>query len=244
MNSATTDLDLVRQAKSGDSKAFDMLMVKYQDKLKSVVSRYLKLPQQIEDVVQEAFIKAYSGIMSFREDSKFSTWLHRIGVNTALCFLAVERRRIPHYQSTFNADTNEPLVPEISDTSSPEQVLESSQIAETVSNAFEKLPRDLREAITLREIDGLNYEEIANIMDCPIGTVRSRIFRARESIAARLRPQLDPNPKSFLQKNFKAKIGPTSTYSCEYDSSVGEQNIYKPFQPIDKSISNEGGKHE
>lgn len=234
MNSATTDLDLVRQAKSGDRKAFDMLVVKYQEKLKFVVSRYLKLPQQIEDVVQEAFIKAYYGIMSFREDSKFSTWLHRIGINTALCFLAAERRRIPHYQPTINADNNEPQVPEILDTDSPEQVLESNQIAKTVSNAFEKLPRDLREAITLREIDGLNYEEIANIIDCPIGTVRSRIFRARESIAARLRPQLDSNPKSLQQKNLKAKIGAIRTYSCEYDSSAGMHNICKPFQPIDK----------
>lgn len=192
-NSARKDLDLVRRTKSGDRKAFDMLVVKYQDKLKYVVSRYLKLPQQIEDVVQEAFIKAYTRIMSFREDSMFSTWLHRIGINTALGFIAVEKRRIPHYQPTFNTDTNEHLVPEIMDTSRPEHVLERNEIVETASNALEKLPRELREAITLREIDGLNYEEIANIMDCPIGTVRSRIFRARERIAAKLRAQSDPN---------------------------------------------------
>ena len=199
-NTITTDLDLVRLTKSGNCKAFDMLVIKYQGRVKSVVSRYLKLPQQIEDVVQETFIKAYSAIKSFREDSKFTTWLHRIGINTALSYLAAEHRRIPHYQPTSNADTHEPIVSEIVDEGSPEQALENDQITRAVSSALEKLPRDLREAITLREINELNYEEIANIMDCPIGTVRSRIFRARESIAARLRPQLDPNPFAGILK--------------------------------------------
>ena len=197
-NIAATDKDLVKRTKSGDRKAFGMLVTKYQDKLKSVVSRYLKLPQQIEDVVQEAFINAYSGIKSFREDSKFSTWLHRIGVNAALSYLSAERRRIPHYQPAFNADTNEPIVSEIVDKGSPEQAFTNNQITKAVSRALDNLPRDLREAITLREIDGLSYEEIANIMDCPIGTVRSRIFRARECLAKKMRPQINPASKNFI----------------------------------------------
>jgi RNA polymerase sigma-70 factor (ECF subfamily) len=203
MNSADIDLDLdlVKRTKSGDRHAFDMLVLKHQRKLANVISRYLKLPQQIEDIVQEAFIKAYLGIMSFREDSRFSTWLYRIGINTAIDFLVAERRRIPLYQPPLNAGTNEPIVSEIVHDENPEQLLITQQIAETVSNTLKKLPEELRKAITLREIDGLSYEEIANITDCPIGTVRSRIFRARESIAAKLRPQLDSNPKSLLQKN-------------------------------------------
>jgi RNA polymerase sigma-70 factor (ECF subfamily) len=187
---ADTDLDLVRRTKLGDRHAFDMLVVRHQRKLAYVISRYIRLPQQIEDVTQEAFIKAYRGIMSFREESKFSTWLHRIGVNAALSFLATERRRIPHYQSSFDANTNEPIASEIVSEESPERLLTTQQIGETVSSVLKKLPDELRTAITLREIDGLSYEEIANIMDCPVGTVRSRIFRARENIAAALRPEL------------------------------------------------------
>lgn len=191
MNSAVTDLDLVRQTKLGDRHAFDMLVLKHQRKLAHVISRYLKLPQQIEDVSQEAFINAYRGIMSFREDSQFSTWLHRIGVNAAMSFLVAERRRIPLYQPSFNANNNEPIVLEIVDDESPERLIATKQIGETVSSALRKLPEELRTAITLREIDGLSYEEIASIMGCPIGTVRSRIFRARENIVAVLQPQLD-----------------------------------------------------
>ena len=202
-NSAYNDIDLVRQTKLGDSRAFNILVIKYQDKLKNVVSRYFKLPQQIEDVVQETFINAYLGIISFREDSKFSTWLHRVGINTALGFLAAERRRIPHYQPVLHSDTNEPVVLEIVDKANPEQVLANNQITMAISSKLEKLPRELREAIILREVDGLSYNEIANIMDCPRGTVRSRLFRARENIAVRLRPQLDPNSKGYLLSSKK-----------------------------------------
>jgi RNA polymerase sigma-70 factor (ECF subfamily) len=183
MNSVATDLDLVRRTKLGEHHAFDLLVVKHQRKLEYVISRYLKLPQQIEDVVQVAFIKAYLGIVTFRENSLFSTWLHRIGVNAAIDFLVAERRRIPHYEPPFNANTNEPIVSEIVGDEDPEQLLATKQTAETVSSVLKKLPEELCKAITLREIDGLSYEEIASIMDCPIGTVRSRIFRARESIA-------------------------------------------------------------
>lgn len=191
MDTTTADLTLVRRTKLGDHHAFDMLMLKHQQKLARVVSRYHKLPQQIEDIVQEAFIKAYLGIMSFREDSRFSTWLHRIGVNTAIDFLAAERRRIPLYQPPVRVDTNEPIALEIVDEYNPEQLLATQQINATVTEALKKLPKELRLAITLREFDGLSYEEIADIMGCPIGTVRSRIFRARENISAILRPQSD-----------------------------------------------------
>lgn len=187
MNTATTDLDLVRQTKLGNSHAFNILVIKHKRKLVYAISRYLKLPQHIEDVVQEAFIKAYSGIMTFREDSRFSTWLHRIGINAAIDFLAAEHRRIPHYQPALNAETNEPIASEIVDEGNPEQLLANNQIAETISSTLKKLPEELRQAITLREIDGLNYEEIANIMNCPIGTVRSRIYRARKEMTAALR---------------------------------------------------------
>ena len=191
MDPTTTDLTLVRQTKLGDHHAFDMLMLKHQQKLAYVISRYLKLPQQIEDIVQEAFIKAYLGIMSFREDSRFSTWLHRIGVNTAIDFLAAERRRIPLDQPPLRTDSNDPIALEIVDNNNPEQLLVTQQTNEKVTKALGKLPKELRWAITLREFDGLSYEEIAAIMDCPIGTVRSRIFRARENISAILRPQPD-----------------------------------------------------
>lgn len=186
-----TDLDLVRRTKLGDRHAFDMLVVRHQRKLAYVISRYIKLPQQIEDVTQEAFIKAYRGIMSFRGESKFSTWLHRIGVNAALGFLAAERSRIPHYQSSFDPNTNEPIAIEIVSDENPERALTNQQISEIVTCELKKLPDELRTAISLREIDGLSYEEISKIMDCPVGTVRSRIFRARESIAAALRLKLD-----------------------------------------------------
>jgi len=191
MDTTTADLTLVRRTKLGDHHAFDILMLRHQQKLARVVSRYHKLPQQIEDIVQEAFIKAYLGIMSFREDSRFSTWLHRIGVNTAIDFLAAERRRIPLDQPPIRVDTNEPIALEIVDENNPEQLLATQQINATVTSALKKLPKELRLAITLREFDGLSYEEIAEIMGCPIGTVRSRIFRARENISAILRPQSD-----------------------------------------------------
>ena len=191
MDTTTADLTLVRRTKSGDRHAFDMLMLKHQRKLARVISRYLKLPQQTEDIVQEAFIKAYLGIMSFREESRFSTWLHRIGVNTAIDFLAAERRRIPLDQPPLKADSNEPIALEIVDDNNPEKLLAAQQINGTVTKALKKLPKELRLAITLREFDALSYEEIAIVMGCPIGTVRSRIFRARENISAILRPQSD-----------------------------------------------------
>ena len=191
MNGVDPDLDLIKRTKSGDRHAFDMLVVRHQRMLACVISRYIKSPQQIEDVTQEAFIKAYRGIMAFRGESKFSTWLHRIGVHSAIAFLKAEGSRIPLHESSLNTNTNDPLVPEIVDNESPERLLITKQIGETISSALKKLPEELRTAISLKEIDGLSYEEIANIMDCPIGTVRSRIFRARESMSSALRPKLE-----------------------------------------------------
>jgi len=190
-NITTTDLNLVRRTKSGDRSAFDMLVVRHQRRLSHVISRYIKLPQQIEDVAQEAFIKAYCGIMSFRGESKFSTWLYRIGVNAAMSFLVAERKRIPLYQPPLMENTDESIVPEMVDDENPERLLVTQQTAETVSSALKRLPEKLRTAITLKEIDGLSYEEIASIMGCPIGTVRSRIFRARENITIQLHSKFD-----------------------------------------------------
>lgn len=187
MNIVTTDIDLERQTKLGNRHAFNILVIKHKRKLAYAISRYLKLPQHIEDVDQESFIKAYSGIMAFRGDSRFSTWLHRIGINTAIDFLAAEHRHIPHYQPALNAETNEPIVSKIVDQGNPEQLLANNQIAKTFSSTLKKLPEKLRKAITLREIDGLNYEEIANIMNCPIGIIRSRIYRDRKEMVAILR---------------------------------------------------------
>lgn len=190
MNTIDTDRDLVRRVQQGDRQAFDMLVVRHQRRIAHVISRYIKSPQEIEDVTQETFLKAYRGIMAFRKDSQFSTWLHRIGVNTAIDYLSAKRSRIPLYDPPDD-DAHELMALKAIDDEDPERLLASRQIAETVSSALKQLSEDLRTAITLREMEGLSYEEIARIMKCPVGTVRSRIFRARESVAAALRPLLD-----------------------------------------------------
>jgi len=143
-------------------------------------------------VAQETFIKAYRGIASFRGESQFSTWLHRIAVNTAMHFLSARRSRIPNYEPIFTEDAEEMTVPETVDDEDPERILANQQIAESIAETLKKLPKELRTAITLREVEGLSYEEIAQVMNCPIGTVRSRIFRAREQAAGLLRKLLDP----------------------------------------------------
>ncbi len=191
MNTIDTDRDLVRRVQQGDRHAFDMLVVRHQRRIAHVISRYIKSPQEVEDVTQETFIKAYRGITAFRGDSQFLTWLHRIGVNTAINYLSAKRSRIPLYDPPLGEDAHELRTPEAVGDEDPERLLASRQIAETVSSALEQLSEELRTAITLREMEGLSYEEIASIMKCPIGTVRSRIFRARESVAAALRPLLD-----------------------------------------------------
>ena len=191
MGDREVDQQLVERAQRGDKRAFELLVAKYQRKLGRLLSRMVRDPAEVEDVTQEAFIKAYRALPSFRGDSAFYTWLYRIGINTAKNYLVALGRRAPTTTEFDNEDAeNFEEAEALRDSATPESEMHGKQIAETVNRAVEALPEDLRTAITLREIDGLSYEEIATLMNCPIGTVRSRIFRARESIAAELRPLL------------------------------------------------------
>ncbi len=191
MGDREVDQQLVERVQGGDKHAFDLLVIKYQRKLARLLSQFIRDPAEVEDVTQEAFIKAYRALPSFRGDSAFYTWLYRIGVNTAKNFLVSQGRKLPTLQGFDNEDTEDfesnVLLKEVN---TPESELMSQQIAQTVNQTLDSLPEELRTAIVLREIDGLSYEEIANIMNCPIGTVRSRIFRAREAISEQLRPLL------------------------------------------------------
>jgi RNA polymerase sigma-70 factor (ECF subfamily) len=191
MGEREVDQQLVERAQRGDKHAFELLVAKYQRKLARLLSRFIRDSTEIEDVTQEAFIKAYRALPTFRGDSAFYTWLYRIGINTAKNYLVALGRRAPT-TSEINAEEAETFEDgdQLRDLDTPEHELISRQIAETVNQTLEALPEELRAAITLREIEGLSYEEIAQIMNCPIGTVRSRIFRAREAIAEQLRPQL------------------------------------------------------
>ena len=185
---------LVDRVKRGDMHAFEMLVVKYQRRIQRLVARMVRDPEQVEDIAQETFIRAYRALPQFRGESAFYTWLYRIAVNTAKKTL-MDMKRDPVVTESALASRGESnetssLENELSTTETPEAVLASREIAQTVNAAIEALPEDLRQAIVLREIEGLAYEEIASAMNCPIGTVRSRIFRAREAIAQRLRPLL------------------------------------------------------
>jgi RNA polymerase sigma-70 factor (ECF subfamily) len=192
MGDREVDQLLVERAQHGEKAAFELLVSKYQRKLVRLLSRFIRDPTEVEDVAQEAFIKAYRALPSFRGDSAFYTWLYRIGINTAKNYLVAMGRRAPTVSETESPDGDSPEESgQVPDYNTPENELMSRQIAETVNKAVEELPEELRTAITLRELEGLSYEEIASIMNCPIGTVRSRIFRAREAIAERLRPQLE-----------------------------------------------------
>src|SRR5271154_3660880 len=191
MGEREVDHQLVERAQRGDKHAFELLVIKYQRKLARLLSRFIRDPGEVEDVTQEAFIKAYRALPSFRGESAFYTWLYRIGVNTAKNYLVATKRRAPTMTEVNNEeaeDTEEGQ--QLKDMNTPENELMSRQVAETVNQTLQELPEELRTAITLREIEGLSYEEIAQVMNCPIGTVRSRIFRAREAIAAELRPLL------------------------------------------------------
>jgi len=185
------DQILVERVQRGDKKAFELLVSKYQRKLMRLVSRLVYDQAEAEDVVQEAFIKAYRALPNFRGDAAFYTWLYRIGINTAKNYLVTQGRRAP---TSTESDVEEAETfsdaDGLRDINTPESLLASKQIAATVNAAMSALPEELRNAITLREIEGLSYDEIAEVMLCPIGTVRSRIFRAREAIAERLRPVL------------------------------------------------------
>jgi RNA polymerase sigma-70 factor, ECF subfamily len=195
MGDREADQALVERVQAGDQQAFGLLVAKYQRKLLRLVSRLVRDPAEAEDVAQEAFIKAYRALPSFRGESAFYTWLYRIGVNTAKNWLIANRRRTPTTTEMDNEEAEAYGETDLlRDVDTPERMMMSKQIADTVNAAMAELPEELRTAVTLREIEGLSYEEIAQVMDCPIGTVRSRIFRARESIAQKLRPLLDTGP--------------------------------------------------
>jgi RNA polymerase sigma-70 factor (ECF subfamily) len=191
MSDREVDQQLVERAQRGEKHAFELLVSKYQRKLARLLSRFIRDPTEVEDVTQEAFIKAYRALPTFRGDSAFYTWLYRIGINTAKNYLVALGRRAP---TTTGYDSEEAEGFEegeqLRDLNTPENMMMSRQVAETVNRTLEELPEELRTAISLREIEGLSYEDIAEAMDCPIGTVRSRIFRAREAIAEKLRPLL------------------------------------------------------
>lgn len=191
MGDREVDQQLVERAQRGEKHAFELLVIKYQRRLGRLVSRFVRDSAEAEDVTQEAFIKAYRALPTFRGESAFYTWLYRIGINTAKNYLVAMGRRAPTF-SQFNSDESEDFdgADLVHDMNTPENELMSKQVAGVVNATLMQLPEDLRTALTLREIEGLSYEEIAGIMNCPIGTVRSRIFRARETIATNLRPLL------------------------------------------------------
>ncbi len=186
-----SDLELVKRAQRGERGAFDLLVLRYQHKVVKLVARLLRDPAEAEDVAQEAFVKAYRALGSFRGDSAFYTWLYRIAVNTARNSLASRQRRPLDYEADLSENEQTVVESRMRHTDTPEANVLSEEIRRTVNRAIEDLPEDLRTAIILREVEGLSYEEIAAAMDCPVGTVRSRIFRAREAIDRNLKPLLD-----------------------------------------------------
>ena len=186
------DQVLVERVQRGDKKAFDVLVLKYQHKVANLISRYIRDQSEVLDVTQEAFIKAYRALPKFRGDSAFYTWLYRVAINTAKNHLAAQGRRPPG--DDIEADTAEQMDMggRLKEMGTPERMAMQGEIAQTIQQALDELPDDLRTAITLRELEGLTYDEIAQAMDCPIGTVRSRIFRAREAIDVKLKPLMAP----------------------------------------------------
>jgi RNA polymerase sigma-70 factor (ECF subfamily) len=192
MSDREVDQRLVERVQRGDKRAFELLVAKYQRKIFRLLSRLIRDQGEIEDVAQEAFIKAYRALPNFRGESAFYTWLYRIAINTAKNFLVAQGRRAPTSTETEIEDAERlEDASQLRDVATPDSLLLSKQVGAAVNRAIEKLPADLRTAIVLRELEGLSYEEIAESMNCPIGTVRSRIFRAREAIANELRPLLD-----------------------------------------------------
>lgn len=191
MGKKSTDQLLVERVQQGDKSAFDVLVSRYQHKVIKLVMRYVRDQAEALDVAQEAFLKAYRAMPGFRGDSAFYTWMYRIAINTAKNYLVAARRRPLDYELDLQNPDQYELHGRLKDVNTPEGLLLSEEIRETVNEAIETLPEDLRTAIMLRELEGMSYEEIATSMDCPVGTVRSRIFRAREAIDKRLRPLLN-----------------------------------------------------
>jgi len=191
MGETGADAQLVKRVQKGDKKAFDLLVLKYQQRIIKLVSRYVRDPTDALDVAQDTFLKAYRALPNFRGDSAFYTWLYRIAINTAKNYLVTQSRR-PTESDNFRVE-GEPgeLESMLKDLATPESLLITDEIKETIAEAIEQLPDDLRTAINLREVEGLSYEKIADVMTCPIGTVRSRIFRAREAIDHRLKALLE-----------------------------------------------------
>ncbi|HEY0683655.1 MAG TPA: RNA polymerase sigma factor RpoE [Steroidobacter sp.] len=193
MNTTTddTDQELVRRVQAGDQTAFNLLVLKYQHRVLKLVGRFVNDAAEAEDVAQEAFLKAYRALASFRGDSAFYTWLYRIAINTAKNALVSQRRRPVDFDLDLQDPDQYDRQAKLKEADTPEGVLLTDEIRAVVEEAMEQLPEDLRTAIVLRELEGLSYEEIAEAMDCPVGTVRSRIFRAREAIDKKLKPLLD-----------------------------------------------------
>ena len=186
-----TDAQLVVRVQQGDKRAFDLLVLKYQHKIHSLISRYVRDQTEVQDVAQEAFIKAYRAINNFRAESAFYTWMYRIAINTAKNYLVSRSRRPPATDVDVDESVDYAGANVLLDQQGPESILHGEEVAVVVRDALESLPEDLRTAVTLREFDGLSYEDIADVMDCPVGTVRSRIFRAREAIDKQLGPALN-----------------------------------------------------
>lgn len=185
------DQDLVLRVQQGDKAAYDLLVIKYQHKIIQLVNRYVKDASEAQDVAQEAFIKAYRALGGFRGESAFYTWLYRIAINTAKNYLVSRARRSSDYQVDIQDAEQIENAPQLQGMETPERLLFNQEIIETIKTAIEELPEEMRVAIMLREFEGMSYEEIADAMDCPVGTVRSRIFRAREAIDSKLTPLLD-----------------------------------------------------
>ncbi|MEJ2405701.1 MAG: RNA polymerase sigma factor RpoE [Candidatus Thiodiazotropha sp.] len=192
MGERLIDQELVARVQQGDKKAFDLLVLKYQQKITNLISRYIRDPHEVLDVTQEAFIKAYRAIPKFRGDSAFYTWLYRIAINTAKNYLVAQGRRPPADDVEAEMAEQMDVGIRLKETGTPENHVLTEEISQTVQQAIDDLPEDLRTAIVLRELEGMSYEEIANAMECPVGTVRSRIFRAREAIDKKLSPLLKP----------------------------------------------------
>lgn len=190
-NNAELDKELVLKVQQGDKAAFDLLVIKYQHRIIQLVNRYVKDPSEAQDVAQESFIKAYRALPNFRGDSAFYTWLYRIAINTAKNYLVSRNRRFTNYQVDVQDAEQVENAPQLKGMDTPELLLMNDEIISVVQDAIEKLPEEMKVAIMLREFEGLSYEEIAEAMECPVGTVRSRIFRAREAIDEKLGPLLD-----------------------------------------------------